>query len=89
MGRDRSRPALCRKQASYASAFTSHGCPCVRSHTRSRAPAVNACPVSAVCWPSSARTSSREKSPNRNDSAFTLNALPPVTTAFADPERMR
>ena len=39
-----------------ASAFTSDGCPCVRSHTSSNASAVNACPVSAVCWPWSAAT---------------------------------
>ena len=76
-GRERSaRNALFSKQAPYASAFTSHGWPRVCVHTASSASGANACPVSAVCWPSRASVSAREKSPSRSDSAAMLNGLP-------------
>ena len=52
-------------------------------------PRVNACPVSPVCWASRACTSVSVKSPMRRDSALTLNALPPATTAFSERDRMR
>ena len=71
-GRLRSRPAGSSKHACQASAFTSQGCPCVSSHTRSRASPVHRCPVSAVCWASSARTSSGEKSPSRSEVTLTF-----------------
>ena len=89
MGRDRSRPPLSRKQASYARAFTSHGCPSVCLQTVSSASGVNAWLVSAMCWPISPTASSREKSPSRNEAALTLNALPPATTACSAVDRMR
>ena len=86
---ERSRPASTSKQARRQSALTSHGWPRVCVHTDSSASAVNACPVSPVCWASSARTSACVKSPMRSDSARTLNALPPVTGAFPELEWMR
>ena len=89
MARERSRPASTSKQARRHSAFTSHGWPRVCVHTDSSASGVNACPVSAVCWARSARTSACVKSPMRSDSARTLNALPPVTGAFSALEWMR
>ena len=73
--RVRSRPALRSKQVSYASAFTSQGWPRVCVQIASRASSVNACPVSAVCWSSSASVSSRVKSPSRSDFATMLNGL--------------
>ena len=51
-------------------------------------PAVNAWPVSSVCWASKARVSVSEKSPSRNDSALMLNALPPVMIS-PELDRMR
>ena len=89
IARERSRPASAAKQALAHSAFTSQGWPRVSVHTVSSASGVNACPVSSVCWASSARTSASVKSPRRNDSARTLNALPPVIAAFSELERMR
>ena len=75
MARERSRPALLLKQVSYASAFTSHGWPRVCVQIASCAPSVNACPVSPVCWSSSASVSSCVKSPSRSDSATMLKGL--------------
>ena len=89
MARERSRPASTSKQARRQSALTSHGWPCVCVHTDSSASSVNACPVSPVCWASSARTSAPVKSPMRSDSARTLNALPPAISAFSELEWMR
>ena len=89
MARERSRPALSPKHARAHSALTSHGWPSDCAHTVSSAPAVNACPVSSVCWAIRARASASVKSPMRNDSARMLNALPPVTTARSVVEWMR
>ena len=89
IGRERSRPALFRKQASWHSAFTSHGWPAVRVQTVCSAASVNACPVSAVCWASRARTSASVKSPSRSDADLTLKALPPGTSASSALERIR
>ena len=83
MARERSRPVSTSKHARRQSAFTSHGWPRVCVHTDSSASSVNACPVSAVCWASSARTSACVKSPMRSDSARTLNALPPPMDVFS------
>ena len=89
MARERSRPASLSKHASRQSAFTSHGWPAERVRIKSSAPSVNACPVSAVCWASSARVSASLKSPRRSDFDLTLNALPPSTRAFCAVEWMR
>ena len=89
MARERSRPALSPKHARTHSALTSHGWPSVCAHTVSSTSAVNACPVSSVCWATRAHTSASVKSPRRNDSARMLNALPPVTIAYSVLEWMR
>ena len=83
IARPRSRPASFQKQASEASAFTSHGWPRVCVRIASSASGVNTCPVAPVCCASSASTSSSERSPSRNDFALMSNALPPATTAFS------
>ena len=89
IARARSRPASFQKQASYASAFTSHGWPWVCVQIVFSASGLNACPVSWVCCASSARTSPCEKSPSRSDRALTLNTLPPAMIAFSELEWMR
>ena len=76
-------------QASSASAFTSQGCPWVRSQTVCWASGVNVWPVSSVCCFKSAFVSPSEKSPKRRDFALTLNALPPAMMACSAVERMR
>ena len=88
MVRERSRPASLSKQAPAQSAFTSHGCPLVCSHTALRAAGVNRWPVSRTCCSISRRVSLRVKSPRRRDFAATLNGLPPATTS-PELERMR
>ena len=87
--RERSRRALSLKQVWYTSALTSHGWPRDWLHTAASAASVNACPVSSVCWPSSARTSASSRSPRRSDSALMLKALPPAMISPADSEWMR
>ena len=79
--RDRSRPDSLSKQASEASALTSHGWPCVRSQTNLSDLGENACPVSFTCCPSKLATSAREKSAKRSVFALMLNGLPPEASS--------
>ena len=85
----RSRPFSLRKHASAHRALTSHGWPRDCAHTRSAACGVSTCLVSRVCCASRDRTCAFVKSPRRSESAFTLKALPPVTTVFSALEWIR
>ena len=60
---------------SRASAFTSQGCPAVSATARASASSRKTCPVSAVCWAYSSRTSASVKSPRRSDVSLMLNGL--------------